>query len=109
MNEITGSVDVRTLATQNIRNQQNDQPNVWANFNPQKLVKSDSRLEYVSPMKENGIEFCVIEEKDIKSEIEYWANSVVVYVLGANPPFHVMYGFLNRVWKGRGFDKIIQV
>lgn len=58
---------------------------------------------------ENELEFCVIDEKDIKGEVEYWTNSVVVYVLGANLPYHVMAGFLNRIWKAVGIDKVIQV
>lgn len=30
-------------------------------------------------------------------------------MLGANPPNHVMTGYLNRIWHSRGIDKIIQV
>lgn len=30
---------------------------------------------------------CAMELEDISSEIAYWKNSVVCYVLGAHPPF----------------------
>lgn len=82
---------------------------VWESFDISKFAKAECRLEYVAPLNENGIEFCIIEDKDITSEVEYWKNSVVVYVLGANPPYHVRTSYLNRIWRARGIDKIIQV
>lgn len=47
-----------------------------------------------------------IDYEDIKDEIEYWENAVVCYVVGANPPFPVMEGFLRRIWGKFGIDKI---
>lgn len=82
---------------------------VWDSFDKSKLARADCNLEYTPPLCENGIEFCTIEEEDIQSEIEYWRNSVVVYVLGANPPYHVMSGYLHRIWRAKGIDKIVQV
>uniref|UniRef100_A0A803QQC4 Reverse transcriptase domain-containing protein n=1 Tax=Cannabis sativa TaxID=3483 RepID=A0A803QQC4_CANSA len=42
---------------------------------------------------------------DIEEEIYFWQASIVCYVLGANPPLHVLEGFVNRAWK----DKIDRV
>lgn len=46
-----------------------------------------------------------IEFDDVADEIDYWNSSLICYVIGANPPFNVMYGFLNRIWKKAGIDK----
>ncbi|XP_010679661.1 uncharacterized protein LOC104894967 [Beta vulgaris subsp. vulgaris] len=44
--------------------------------------------------------------EDVKDEIEYWENAVVCYVIGANPPFPVMDGFVRRIWGKYGIDKV---
>lgn len=41
--------------------------------------------------------------------MQYWNNAVVVQVLGANPPFHVMNGYLRRIWKEYSIDKLLQI
>lgn len=46
---------------------------------------------------------------DVKDEIDYWSTAVICYVLGSNPPQIVMEGYFNRIWKGKGIDKIAQV
>ncbi|XP_010694020.1 uncharacterized protein LOC104906887 [Beta vulgaris subsp. vulgaris] len=50
-----------------------------------------------------------IEFEDVKEEIEYWESAVVCYVVGANPPYPVMEGFLRRVWAKKGIEKIVAV
>ena len=39
----------------------------------------------------------------------YWSNAVICSVLGANPPYDVIKGFINRIWAAFEIDKIIQV
>ena len=34
-----------------------------------------------------------------EEEIEFWLPSIVGYVVGANPPLHVLDGFVRRLWK----------
>ena len=46
-----------------------------------------------------------IDYEDVKDEIEYWENVVVCYVIGANPPFPVIEGFIRRIWGKFGIDK----
>ena len=46
---------------------------------------------------------------DIIDEVHYWGNAVVCFVLGANPPLHVMKGYVKRIWKDLSFEKIIMV
>ncbi|KAJ8433396.1 hypothetical protein Cgig2_028996 [Carnegiea gigantea] len=46
---------------------------------------------------------------DVAEEIEYWQQSIFCSVLGANPPFEVMQGFIKRIWSALDIDKIIHV
>lgn len=50
------------------------------------------KLEYVPSIK--GDECLMVENnnEDICSEIEYWKNAIVCYVIGAHPPFNVLNG-----------------
>uniref|UniRef100_A0A803Q7S4 DUF4283 domain-containing protein n=1 Tax=Cannabis sativa TaxID=3483 RepID=A0A803Q7S4_CANSA len=43
--------------------------------------------------------------EDIEEEVSFWTPSIVCYVLGANPPLHVLEGFVNRIWKDK-IDKV---
>ncbi|XP_074305375.1 uncharacterized protein LOC141640494 [Silene latifolia] len=44
--------------------------------------------------------------EDIKIEVQFWNNSVYCYILGANPPWDVIEGFVYRVWDEFGFDRV---
>lgn len=46
-----------------------------------------------------------ITEEDIEEEVSYWKPSIVGYVAGANPPMHVLEGFVRRIWK-EDVDKV---
>lgn len=46
---------------------------------------------------------------DISFEIEYWKNSVVCYVLGVHLPFDVVKGYVQRIWKKQGINKIVML
>ncbi|XP_074298734.1 uncharacterized protein LOC141629661 [Silene latifolia] len=43
---------------------------------------------------------------DVKSEVEFWSSSVLCYVMGANPPSHVVGGFVRRMWGKLSIDKV---
>lgn len=45
--------------------------------------------------------------EDTNSEIEYWKNSIVYYVLGAHPPFTVLKGYIQRMWGKHGINKTV--
>ncbi|CAO2824931.1 unnamed protein product [Amaranthus hypochondriacus] len=47
-----------------------------------------------------------ISKSDIVDEVKYWENAVVCYVTSANPPLHVVKGFVRRTWKDLMIDKI---
>lgn len=62
-----------------------------------------------------GLNECVlnnmvkIELEDIQSMIDFWSLSVVCYVIGADPPVHVMDGFVRRIWKNKGIDRVAMI
>lgn len=35
----------------------------------------------------------------LKRKLSFWNSTVVCYVVGANPPIHVMKGFIHRILK----------
>ncbi|KAL9235695.1 hypothetical protein vseg_010434 [Gypsophila vaccaria] len=47
-----------------------------------------------------------IDQDDVKDEIELWQNTVVCFILGANPPWEVVEGFIRRIWTKYNIDKI---
>ncbi|KAL2930965.1 hypothetical protein RDABS01_036375 [Bienertia sinuspersici] len=50
-----------------------------------------------------------IDLDDIDEELVYWSSAMVVYVLGANPPFSVFNGYCHRIWGKKGLDKVLLV
>jgi len=66
-------------------------------------------LNFVSTEVLNGQKVVKIDKDDVEHEIMYWSNAVICSVLGANPPFEVIKGFVNRIWAAFEVDKIIQV
>nr|XP_016478301.1 PREDICTED: uncharacterized protein LOC107799673 [Nicotiana tabacum] len=79
---------------------------VWDNFDIGKITNAGFKLEYVRPEIEGDKLIEEIDAEDIESEIEYWKNAVVCYVLGAYPPFSVLNSYLQRIWGKHGIDKI---
>ncbi|XP_074293179.1 uncharacterized protein LOC141620131 [Silene latifolia] len=44
---------------------------------------------------------------DVASEVKYWETAVVCYVLGGNPPWELLQGFVQKLWGVYKFDKIL--
>lgn len=79
---------------------------VWDNFDLTKLAKAGFKLEFVTPEKKGESSICDIYIDDISSEIAYWKNVVVCYVLGAHPHFSMINGYIQRLWGKYGIDKV---
>lgn len=47
-----------------------------------------------------------VRKEDVEEEIRFWSKAVVCYVTSANPPFHVIEGFVRCIWKDQEIDKI---
>ncbi|XP_074266107.1 uncharacterized protein LOC141588572 [Silene latifolia] len=43
---------------------------------------------------------------DVENKLAYWSTAVYCYVLGSNPPFKVVEGFVKRVWGYTEYEKI---
>ncbi|KAK2993143.1 hypothetical protein RJ640_015330 [Escallonia rubra] len=63
-------------------------------------------LKYIPPATINGIKGVEYSKEEVESETNQWQNSIIAYVLGAKPPFHVMKGFLERIWRKFGSFKL---
>lgn len=83
--------------------------NVWNQFDVSKLKTPNKKLKYFALKVKDEETYVRMSVPEVHKEIEYWSNTVVVYVLGAYPPFHVMNGYLHRIWKEYEIDKILQV
>ncbi|KAJ8422390.1 hypothetical protein Cgig2_003260 [Carnegiea gigantea] len=57
----------------------------------------------------NGIISAKLLKSDVKLDVLYWQNSVLCTVLGANPSFEQLKGFLNRIWANYSIVKILYV
>ncbi|XP_074291071.1 uncharacterized protein LOC141617832 [Silene latifolia] len=44
--------------------------------------------------------------EDVEPEIAYWDTAVVCYLLGSNPPWELLSGFVNKLWGVYKFDKV---
>ncbi|KAL9238991.1 hypothetical protein vseg_013352 [Gypsophila vaccaria] len=55
---------------------------------------------------ENFDELLQIQHEDVAEEVEYWNQAIVCFILGANPPWEVIEGFIRRVWTRYNIDKI---
>ncbi|XP_074293104.1 uncharacterized protein LOC141620024 [Silene latifolia] len=44
--------------------------------------------------------------EDVQPEIEYWSTAVICYVLGGNPLWSLLSGFIQRLWGKYKYDKI---
>ncbi|KAJ8447801.1 hypothetical protein Cgig2_015164 [Carnegiea gigantea] len=68
-----------------------------------------TELNFVPATLINGTKCAKLCKEDVHEEIEYWKNTIICSVLGANPPFAVIQGFIQRIWSHCAIDKILQV
>ncbi|XP_074266553.1 uncharacterized protein LOC141589828 [Silene latifolia] len=47
-----------------------------------------------------------LTDADVLPEINYWSSSLYGYIMGTNPPWNVVSGYLKRIWKDYDVDKI---
>ena len=75
------------------------------------MVDNDdgTKLHHTPTSIVNGKRITQIEKEDVAIEIEYWQSAVLCSVLGSNPPFEVMKGYINRIWSNFEIDKILMI
>lgn len=44
--------------------------------------------------------------EEIHPEVEYWKSALVCYILGVKPPFRSIDGFIRRIWRQYGVQKV---
>ncbi|XP_074289212.1 uncharacterized protein LOC141614360 [Silene latifolia] len=47
-----------------------------------------------------------LTDEDVKDELSYWQQAVYGFIVGANPPWQILEGFLKRIWSKYSIDKI---
>ncbi|XP_074299117.1 uncharacterized protein LOC141630147 [Silene latifolia] len=47
-----------------------------------------------------------LTNSDVDDELKYWSSAVYCYVLGANPPWKVIDGFVKRIWGYTDYEKL---
>ncbi|CAI9089973.1 OLC1v1024631C1 [Oldenlandia corymbosa var. corymbosa] len=80
---------------------------VWGKPNPSLTQGIDRKLEFIEPTKKHDRVIARIQKDEIQVALEYWKTSIICYMLGANPPFFVVSGYLCRIWGKLGIDKIL--
>lgn len=68
-----------------------------------------TELKFVPAKEVNGFQWAKLEPVDVINEINYWQNAVLCLVLGANPPFDVLQGFMKHIWANFEIDEILCV
>ncbi|XP_058745862.1 uncharacterized protein LOC131618712 [Vicia villosa] len=63
-----------------------------------RLPFSRKHIEYTPPRVVNGEIEVNLEESDIVSEVQYWENAIVIYVIGSNLSMNAVKTFINNVW-----------
>jgi len=66
-------------------------------------------LEFILATEINGTKCAQLNIEDIEEEVIYWQNAVICCVLGANPPYEVIAGYVNRIWNEFAIDKVLMI
>uniref|UniRef100_A0A803P1F7 DUF4283 domain-containing protein n=1 Tax=Cannabis sativa TaxID=3483 RepID=A0A803P1F7_CANSA len=73
-------------------------------------VNSNSRsLDYTEPIKIGDQFVAKLDLEEVEIEASYWKSAIVRIVLGANPPFKVFEGFIKRILRNLGVEKIVRM
>ncbi|XP_074314439.1 uncharacterized protein LOC141649654 [Silene latifolia] len=67
------------------------------------IGRKRSRSPVSSPNSPPLLQFTM---EDVQPELEYWSTAVICYVLGGNPPWELLSGFVSRLWRKYKYDKI---
>ncbi|KAM7472037.1 hypothetical protein LguiA_010220 [Lonicera macranthoides] len=79
----------------------------WSNIvAPNRERASGADLQYVPPTEKDGLKVVCYKMREVEEGICRWKKAVIVYVLGAKPPFHVMKNFFRKIWDKFGEMKV---
>ena len=69
-------------------------------------ISSNNKTEETHPVHSQGMNNIKINFEDIDDEIRYWESAIVCYVIGDNPPLHIIDGYVKRIWKDLDVEKV---
>ena len=104
---VRGNASERGTISAPIFQQVDDVVNVDKERDSDQLIPDEIEKEVINPPIQ--LEPVTIELDDIQEEIDFWSSSLICYVLGANPPSHVMEGYVRRIWRNHKVDKVAMV
>ncbi|KAL9227831.1 hypothetical protein vseg_003477 [Gypsophila vaccaria] len=78
-------------------------PSKQSNVNETRVIETNGTPDDTNMNESNLLQ---PQNEDVDEEVEYWQQAVVCYILGANPPWEVIEGFIRRIWTKFNIDKI---
>ncbi|XP_015060309.1 uncharacterized protein LOC107006214 [Solanum pennellii] len=76
------------------------------NFDIAKVSNAGFKLEYVAPEVYDESPVCEIDFEDINTELAYWKNAIVCYILGSYLLITIMNGYVRRIRGNHEVDKV---
>ncbi|XP_074277681.1 uncharacterized protein LOC141601311 [Silene latifolia] len=70
------------------------------------VIKRGKKSVVVAEEEENNENILQFTTEDTKEVVELWNNAIYCFVLGANPPWEVLQGFVHRIWQKHNVDRI---
>jgi len=93
----------------NVPNANNQTPQYHHSYAQLLDPNEGTELKFIPSLNINGMRCTKIEKSDVVDEITNWNNAVLCTVMGTNPPFEIVKGFLNRIWANFAIDRILYV
>ncbi|XP_074318470.1 uncharacterized protein LOC141655280 [Silene latifolia] len=75
----------------------NGQDDAWYQIHGRKIIQI---------IEEEPEELLQLTKEDVQSELDYWQQAVVGFIVGANPPWQILESFLKRICSKYVIDKI---
>ncbi|XP_074317080.1 uncharacterized protein LOC141653264 [Silene latifolia] len=75
---------------------ENNQDDTWYQIHGKKIIQ----------IMDDEPELLQLTEDDVQSELDYWQQAVMGFVVGTNPPWQILKGLLKRIWNKYVIDKI---
>ncbi|KAK9714868.1 hypothetical protein RND81_06G126400 [Saponaria officinalis] len=70
------------------------------------LVSDAVPTDEVEIMADGTVDLIQFTAEDVKEELAFWKTAVYCFILGANPPWDVVEGFVYRVWAKHEIDEV---
>ncbi|XP_074318879.1 uncharacterized protein LOC141655711 [Silene latifolia] len=98
--------EVNTIHGLSFEDEENPDSIQWVT---QRGKKQGARSQVVvtdESIESTGEDLLQFTPDDVSEEITYWNRVISCFVLGANPPWGVLQGYVHRIWGKHGIDKV---